>query len=313
MFTSHRARLKRFHFYQRGLSRSSIFYPALALECRPNFPQTLTLLGVADYCTNMESNLTHFSINTLDPDRAAALDRLQGALGHRFGNNDLLLIALSHRSFVHQHGDGNNEIGLEDNQRLEFLGDAVLSLTVSTLLYHRFPDVREGMMSRMRAGLVNEMQLADMARQIGVDQALLLGRGEETTGGRDKNSILADAVEALVAAVYLDGGFKAAMDLVARLFEDLINRSDHDDLLKDFKTKFQEKTQALMGETPEYKLTGTSGPDHARIFEVTLTVAGKDVSKGRGHSKKEAEQAAAKAGLVVLKSETLQKTDITKP
>ena len=152
----------------------------------------------------------------------------------------------------------------------------------------------------MRAGLVNEMQLADMARQIGIDQALLLGRGEETTGGRDKNSILADALEAVVAAVYLDGGFKAAMELVARLFGELINRSDHDDLLKDFKTKFQEKSQAKWGETPEYLLSGTSGPDHARVFEVTLTLAGKDVSTGRGHSKKEAEQAAAKAGLKAL-------------
>ena len=249
----------------------------------------------------MDQNMNHNALNTIDPDRLAAQESLQDALGHRFSNSELLLVALTHRSIVHQHGDPSQPHQTpEDNQRLEFLGDAVLSMTVSTLLYHRFPDVREGMMTRMRAGLVNEMQLADIARQTGIDQALLLGRGEEITGGRDKNSILADALEAVVAAVYLDGGFNAAMELVDRLFGDLINRSDHDDLLKDFKSRFQEKCQAKWGETPEYRLSDTSGPDHARVFEVTLTLAGRDISTGRGHSKKEAEQAAAKAGLKAL-------------
>jgi len=236
-------------------------------------------------------------------DESAALDGLESALGYVFKNRYLLTIALSHRSFVHQlksmitTGDEP-----EDNQRFEFLGDSVLSLCVSTLLFDKFPGVKEGELSRMRAGLVHEGGLAEMAREIGVNRALLLGRGEETTGGRDKNSILADALEAVMAAVYLDGGFDAAMVVVKKLWGDLIARSSKDDFLKDFKTRFQEESQAAFGLTPDYRLTGTEGPDHARTFEVTLELAGREVSTGRGRSKKEAEQAAAKAALKRLLS-----------
>ncbi|MEW5723209.1 MAG: ribonuclease III, partial [Thermodesulfobacteriota bacterium] len=194
---------------------------------------------------------------------------------------------------------------LEDNQRFEFLGDAVLSLCVSALLFHRFTDLKEGELSRMRAGLVREAGLADMAREIGLCEALYLGRGEEATGGRDKNSILADALEALMAAVYLDGGFPAAMGVVERLWGDLIARSGRDDFLMDYKTRLQEETQAAFGQTPEYKLTGSQGPDHARVFEVTLELDGREISTGRGKSKKEAEQNAAKAALKALKNKGL--------
>jgi ribonuclease III len=165
------------------------------------------------------------------------------------------------------------------------------------MLYHRFPQYQEGLLSRMRAGLVNEARLADLARDLGLPDALLLGRGEETTGGRDKNSILADAVEAVIAAVYLDGGFDAALIVVRRLWGDLIGSSSHDELLKDFKTRLQEQTQRGRGHTPVYELTGSFGPDHARVFEVALKIDGRTVSAGTGRSKKEAEQNAARTAL----------------
>ena len=235
-----------------------------------------------------------------------SLRALEKSLGHFFKDPGFLRTALRHRSYVHQQVETPGfHAPLEDNQRLEFLGDAVLSLATSTLLYEKFPNIKEGVLSRMRAGLVNELQLSGLARDIGIPPALYLGRGEETTGGRDKNSILADALEAVLAAVYLDGGFPAAMRVVSRLFKELISRSSQDDLLKDFKTRLQEKTQGTLGQTPEYKLTASEGPDHARIFEITLYLGGVAVSSGRGRSKKEAEQAAAKAGLDKIKADEL--------
>ena len=231
-----------------------------------------------------------------------ALEDLQSSLGYTFVELEHLETGLRHRSYVHQHRDSESGAPLQsDNQRYEFLGDAVLGLCVSTLLYHKFPELNEGDLSRMRAGLVNEMQLARVARKIGVPAALLLGRGEETTHGRDKNSILADALEAIVAGVYLDGGFPAAMTLVDGLLRDLIARASRDDLLKDFKTRLQEETQQLYGITPEYQLAGSEGPDHARVFKVNLIVDGRAVSTGQGRSKKEAEQSAARAALQTLK------------
>ncbi|MFH1092314.1 MAG: ribonuclease III [Pseudomonadota bacterium] len=237
----------------------------------------------------------------LSPEQESALDRLEANLGHVFNDRSLLVTALRHRSFVHQLKEASLwEQDPADNQRLEFLGDAVLSLMVSTLLYHEFPDLKEGLLSRMRAGLVNEGRLADMARQINLDQALLLGRGEEVTGGRDKNSILADALEAVVAAVYLDAGFASAMSMVENLWGELIRRSFSDDFLKDFKTKLQETTQRLLGQTPEYRLTASAGPDHDRVFEVALFLYGRQAGTGRGRSKKEAEQEAAREVLEKL-------------
>ena len=144
---------------------------------------------------------------------------LQDALGYHFQQVDWLSMALRHRSFINQGRDHEHEdLEFEDNQRLEFLGDAVLSLCVSTLLYQTFPDLKEGQLSKMRAGLVNETQLSAIARKIGVPDNLILGRGEEITDGRNKNSILADAVEALLAAIYLDRGYGAAMGVVEKLW-----------------------------------------------------------------------------------------------
>ena len=236
----------------------------------------------------------------LTPEEAIGVSNLQQGLGYRFDDEEILISALRHRSYVNQFKESGE---VEDNQRLEFLGDAVLSICVSTLLYHRFPDSKEGVLSRMRAGLVNESRLADLARDYGLDQALLLGRGEESTGGRDKNSILADAMEAVLGAIYLDGNLDASMVVVKRLWGDLVDRSSKDDLLKDFKTRLQEEAQKTHGQPPDYELTGSEGPDHDRTFMVTLKLAGETVSTGTGKSKKEAEQSAAKAALKVLQNE----------
>jgi ribonuclease III len=231
------------------------------------------------------------------------LERLETSLGYRFRNRGLLRTSLRHRSFVYQVRDTADNRSLEDNQRFEFLGDTVLSLSISTLLFHRFRDRKEGGLSRMRAGLVNEIQLADLARSIGLPSVLALGRGEEATGGRNKNSILADAMEALLASIYLDGGFESAFRVVKTLWGDLVDRSPKDDLLKDYKTRLQEETQRALGLTPEYHLTGGKGPDHDRTFEVTLFLGSRAVSTGQGHSKKEAEQAAARTALKIVSAQ----------
>jgi ribonuclease III len=238
-----------------------------------------------------------------------ALANLEANLGHAFANRQLLHIALRHRSYVNQIRESTEGAEwLEDNQRLEFLGDAVLSLSISTILYEHFPVQKEGVLSKMRAGLVNESRLAEIARHIGVPAALFLGRGEETSEGREKNSILADALEALLAGVYLDRGFEAASNVVKRLWSDLILRSSRDDLLKDFKTRLQEQTQQRFNLTPDYRLTATHGPDHSRIFEISLYLSNRCLAAGRGRSKKEAEQAAAKTVLDLIKAPDFSRT-----
>lgn len=230
-----------------------------------------------------------------------AVDALETALNHSFTDKEFLNAALSHRSFVHQRKDAcPEEPEQEDNQRLEFLGDAVLSICVSTLLYHRFPESKEGVLSKMRAGMVNEIQLADLGRRLDVPEALFLGHGEDVTGGRDKNSIIADAMEAIIAAVYLDAGFEAAMAVVSEIWGDLIDRSSMDNILKDFKTHLQERVQKHKNQTPDYRLIKTEGPDHARVFTIGLHLKGSLVSEGQGRSKKEAEQAAAQKALEMM-------------
>lgn len=237
---------------------------------------------------------------TVSLEQEAAILSLEAGLGYVFTDRSRLLTALCHRSYVHQFREGGAVV--EDNQRLEFLGDAVLSLCISTALFTRFPEGKEGNLSKMRAGLINESALAHIGRSIGLDRALLLGRGEEATGGRKKNSILADALEAVMAAIFLDGGQKAAMQVVTRLWGDLVACSSVKDLLKDYKTRLQEETQQHLALTPKYQLTDTVGPAHARNFEVSVTLGTIVVARGRGRSKKEAEQAAARAALEAIRS-----------
>jgi ribonuclease-3 len=199
---------------------------------------------------------------------------------------DLVLRAVTHRSFAYENG------GLPTNERLEFLGDSVLGLVVTEELFRRHPDLPEGQLAKLRAAVVNSRALAEVARELGVGRYLRLGRGEEASGGRDKSSILADAVEALIGAVYIDRGTEPARELVLRLFGDLLDGSAQLGAGLDWKTSLQELAAGRSLGVPEYSVTET-GPDHAKTFHAVALVGGLSAGSGEGRSKKEAEQRAA--------------------
>jgi ribonuclease-3 len=230
---------------------------------------------------------------------SSAYARLEGLLGHRFADPRLLEEALTHKSFLNE----NSTAGRRHNERLEFLGDAVLGLCVGHLLMERFPDVREGDLSMIRAQVVNETHLAEVAAQLSLGEWLYLGRGEEQTGGRRKPSLLADACEALLAAVYLDGGFPAAFGVVKKLFDPRFAALEQPGK-SDFKTRLQERAQAALRETPRYSVVDAQGPDHEKKFVVAVLVGGKELARGQGRSKKEAEQKAAQAALEKVPART---------
>lgn len=227
------------------------------------------------------------------------LSLLEHHLGYVFDNREFLEHALRHSSFVNETPDKD----VQDNERLEFLGDSVLSLIISHLLIDRFPDLNEGNLSKIRSSLVNENQLSGIARKIELGEFLRLGRGEVQSGGQDKNSILADGLEALLAAVYLDGGFHQAFDVVKRHFSDILDGLALFDELQDYKSRVQEIVQATGQSSPLYRIVREAGPDHDKTFEAELTIG--DISfRGIGKSKKTAEQAAAqKAVRLIDKSE----------
>jgi len=206
---------------------------------------------------------------------------------------DLLCQALTHRSFAYEHG------GLPTNERLEFLGDAVLGLVVTDSLYHRHPDLAEGQLAKLRAAVVNSRALADVARSLDLGDSVRLGRGEETSGGRDKSSILADTLEALIGAVYVDQGIAAATGLVHRLFDPLIIDAVERGAGLDWKTSLQELASTGEYGAPDYKVD-ESGPDHQKNFEATVGIDGDVLGSGHGRSKKEAEQRAAEAAWLTL-------------
>src|SRR6266568_874605 len=226
----------------------------------------------------------------MDVSGVSPFDSLQKMIGYRFRDPTLLQEALTHRSFTNE-ADGRAG---RDNERLEFFGDAVLDFLVSSELFTRFPDKQEGELTRMRAALVDEAALARLAANIKLGEYLRLGRGEERSGGRQKKSLLADAYEALLAAVFMDGGLRAARRIVSRHFGPLLTESAPLDLTGDYKTAFQETVQAQCGVTPSYLLTATSGPDHARLFTVVVLVGDEPFGEGCGRSKKVAEPAAAR-------------------
>jgi len=212
------------------------------------------------------------------------MHKLQEALGYTFHNDAHLRLALTHPSTK-----------LPDNQRLEFLGDAVLEFCVSDMLYQKYPHLQEGELTARRAALVCERTLSVIARSLDLGRCLIMGHGEEQTGGRSKPSILADAMEAVLAAVYLDGGIASARELIGRLFAD-------DEKLtawrgQDDKSALQEYTQANGMELPSYQIIDQTGPDHNRTFTAQVSVMGKAVAVGVGNSKKAAEQAAARKAL----------------
>ncbi|MCB9650038.1 MAG: ribonuclease III [Deltaproteobacteria bacterium] len=224
------------------------------------------------------------------------LVRLLDNLGHQFTNDRLLMQALTHRSYVNEVSDPQ----VADNERFEFLGDAVIDLVVSTALMERFPEAREGRLSKIRASVVSEGALARLARDMGLGEALRLGRGELMSGGRDKPSILSDAFEALIAAVYLDAG-------LARVAEVLLPRlrfPDNEALRRgDPKTELQQRVQADRHMTPTYHLVAEAGPDHDKTFEVELRVGEDVLARGAGRTKKEAEQRAAAVALDALEAD----------
>lgn len=223
------------------------------------------------------------------------LEGIEGRLGYRFHDRGLLAEALTHRTYV-------NEAGGRDNQRLEFFGDAVLDFLLSDMLLVRFPDSREGELTRIRAALVDEASLAKIASELDLGQALRLGRGEEKGGGRRKRSLLADAFEALLAALYLDGGLVPAHRVVEALFAPLLSSRD---LLsgRDAKTELQEKARLFKGELPRYQLKQVTGPDHDKRFTVEVYLGEELMGEGVGRTKKEAEQDAARAAFLLLKGE----------
>ncbi len=222
---------------------------------------------------------------------------LETKLRYNFTNTDILATALRHRSFVHEQ-----TCLLEDNERMEFLGDAVLNLIVSHLLMKRFPELNEGDLSRVRAGLVNETRLAAAAKSIDLGRYLQLGKGEQLSNGQQKHSILADTFEALVAAVYLDGGFASAFEVISRQFAPFFDAIAEKEPTYDFKSLLQEYVQCRHMEMPVYEIINQTGPDHDKTFRITLSVCG-FTTNGTGKNKKGAEQDAAKKAYLRLTSE----------
>jgi len=218
-------------------------------------------------------------------------------LAERIGcpvRGSLLTRALTHRSYAYENG------GLPHNERLEFLGDSVLGLVVTDTLFRTYPDLPEGQLAKLRAAVVNMRALADVGRGFGLGEFLLLGRGEETTGGRDKSSILADTVEALIGAVYLDLGLDVASGFVHRLVDPLIEQAAELGAGLDWKTSLQELTADLGLGVPEYVVT-QSGPDHEKTFVAAAHLGGEAYGRGTGRNKKEAEQGAAAAAWKALR------------
>ncbi len=223
------------------------------------------------------------------------MEKLESKLGYEFKNRELLVTALTHSSYANE----NRRLGAVCNERLEFLGDAVLGAVVADYLYRRFPDMPEGRMTRLRSELVCEGSLDLVASSLELGSRLLLGRGEERSGGRTRPSILADAVEALIAALYLDGGVEAAAQFIHRsILEPFEAGEGMRDV--DYKTALQELVQRKSDQLLEYCLVSESGPDHAKRFTIKVVLNGRCIAVGEGRSKKDAEQEAARLALEKL-------------
>lgn len=226
------------------------------------------------------------------------MEKLEEKLGYTFRDRGLLENALTHSSYANE----NKSRGETSNERLEFLGDSVLGMVVADHLYRTHPDMPEGELTRTRAALVCEDSLVEVAAQLELGQYLKLGRGEDAGGGRRRPSIQADAVEAVIAAVYLDGGIGSARKLITN-FILTNNEREQEGAVRDFKTALQELVQRESGRVLSYRLMGESGPDHAKVFSVEVDLNGQPIGAGEGRSKKEAEQNAAKAAMTKLKAE----------
>ncbi|MDA3045797.1 ribonuclease III [Campylobacter sp. VBCF_06 NA8] len=217
------------------------------------------------------------------------LSNLEEKLGYKFKDKARLTVALTHRSAK----NGAN------NERLEFLGDAVMDLIVGEYLFVKF-NSNEGDLSKLRAALVNETSFSKFARFLGIGACLNMSASEEKNGGREKNSLLSDAFEATIGALYLEVGLEKTAKIVTTLLEKIYPKIEFNELVKDYKTSLQEITQAKFGVTPEYRLLGSTGPDHKKSFEMAVFVGGKEFARDIGNSKKEAEQKAAKIAIEIL-------------
>ncbi|MFH2043751.1 MAG: ribonuclease III [Pseudomonadota bacterium] len=234
----------------------------------------------------------------------AELFELEEKLSYKFNNINLPEEALRHSSFVNEQSNAK----LRDNERLEFLGDAVLSLVIGHIIINRFPELDEGDLSRVRSNLVNELQVAAVARSLDLGSYIQLGKGEFLSNGSDKNSILADTFEAVVAAVYLDGGYDSAFKIIESIYLPIIQSNGKSAAACDYKSKIQELVQTGQEVKPVYNVIEESGPDHDKIFKVALTV--NDIqTAGCGKSKKLAEQEAARKAIDILTNESSPKGD----
>ncbi|NNE75311.1 MAG: ribonuclease III [Acidimicrobiales bacterium] len=246
--------------------------------------------------------LTMSSPDSTEPPLHDLLAALADRVGHCFADLRHLELAVTHRSFCAEN------TGVESNERLEFLGDSVLGLIVTDELYRRYPDAPEGELAKARAALVNSPTLAELAAAVQIGDALRLGRGEDASGGRAKPSILADAMEAVIGAVYLDGGLDAARTFVLPALEPHMTATEADGPgANDFKTRLQERVAALGLEPPQYEIEA-EGPDHDKRFHATVHIGGEQRGHGSGTSKKQAEQAAAEAAIDRVEHELLVTT-----
>lgn len=227
------------------------------------------------------------------------LEQLQDMLGYTFGDRGVLLQALTHKSYGHEFFQ-SKPIALRDNERLEFLGDAILDVVVSDILLEAFPNANEGQLSKMRAAVVNEKTLAQLAKSFRIHELVRLGKGESQTRGNEKPSILSSTFEALIAAVYLDGGFHAVYPVVRHIFAPFFAQERELMAFYDHKTQLQEIVQARWKVTPTYHLLEAHGPDHAKVFQIEVRMNGKTLAIATGSSKKEAEQNAAKNAIFVV-------------
>lgn len=232
---------------------------------------------------------------SIDPKRLKNLNEFESIIGYSFKDINILNNALTHSSYVASKADL-----LEHNERLEFIGDSILSMVISLHLYRKCKKSPEGSLTRFRAGIVCEQSLYNASNRLKLGQYLLLSKGEENTGGRKRVSILADAFEAVIAAIYLDGGIKKAKAFIIENLQDIINDSVENKIFSDYKSFLQEHVQKNNSGKLSYKLLKEEGPDHDKTFEVALYLNNKVIGRGEGHSKKDAQQAAARDAIISL-------------
>ena len=219
---------------------------------------------------------------------------IEKKLNYKFKNKELLKTALTHSSYA-------NETSVESNERLEFLGDAVLGFIVARVWCEKFPEDSEGKLSKMRSAIVSSMNFAHFAEELRIDKQIMLGKGEENTGGRNRQSNLAGAFEAVIGAIFIDGGYRKTTRVVTKLLKSCLNGEK--EIFKDYKTKLQEVAQRRYKKVPKYKVVQEEGPPHEKRFHIEVKLGRKSVGTGAGRNKKQAEQAAAKIGLETIKTD----------